>query len=416
MARLFVDISPLRESRSFRLLFTGHLASMLGNQLTIVAIAYQVYQITHSSLWVGLVSLFQLPFLIWGSLWGGAIGDRTDKKRILSLGGVVLAFLSAGLALNASLAHPQLWFIVTLSAGAAFGGGFVNPARNASIPRLVDANRLVAAYSLNQVGIQVATVVGPALSGVLLASLGVSWCYWLDVLSFVIFVVATVRMDSLPPSGGAATSSWRATKDGLAYLRSHRIAQGVYVADLNAMIFGMPRALFPAMGLTVFHGGPQLVGLFFAAPGVGALIGALTTGWVEHVDRRGRAVIWAVAGWGVAIALFGLSPWSSLALVALAVAGWADVISAVLRNAILQSRIEDQFRGRLSAIQIAVVTGGPRLGDLESGAVASLSSTAASVVSGGLACAIGAFVVAWHWRSFWFERASELESGDASRS
>jgi MFS family permease len=389
---------------------------MLGNQLTIVAIAYQVYQLTNSSLWVGLVSLFQLPFLIWGSLWGGAIGDRTDKRRILSIGGVVLAVLSAGLALNSLLTHPSLLAIVILSALAAFGGGFVNPARNASIPRLVPANKLVSAYSLNQVGIQVATVVGPAISGILLASLGVASCYWVDVTSFVVFVAATLRMESLPPSGGVATSSWQATKDGLAYLRTHKIAQGVYVADLNAMIFGMPRALFPAMGLSVFHGGPQLVGLFFAAPGAGALLGAITTGWVERVDRRGRAVIIAVMGWGAAIAVFGLSPWVGLALIGLAIAGWADVISAVLRNAILQSRIQDQFRGRLSAIQIAVVTGGPRLGDLESGAVAGLSSTTFSVVSGGLACVIGSVLVAWRWRSFWSEHASELESGDASHS
>jgi MFS family permease len=237
------------------------------------------------------------------------------------------------------------------------------------------------------------------------------------VASFVVFVVATLRMDPLPPSEGVtAISSWRSTKEGLAYLRTHKVAQGVYVADLNAMIFGMPRALFPAMGLTVFHGGPQLVGLFFAAPGIGALLGAVTTGWVERVDRRGRAVIVAVAGWGLAIALFGLSPWVGLALVGLAIAGWADVISAVLRNAILQSRIEDQYRGRLSAIQIAVVTGGPRLGDLESGAVAGITSTAVSVVSGGLACVVGSVFVAWHWRSFWNERASGLGLNDASHS
>ncbi len=390
---------------------------MLGNQLTVVAIAYQVYQLTHSSLWVGLVSLFQLPFLIWGSLWGGALGDRTDKRRILSIGGVVLALLSCGLALNSMLTHPSLVAIVLLSAGAAFGGGFVNPARNASIPRLVSPTKLVSAYSLNQVGIQVATVVGPAISGLLLAGFGVASCYWVDVASFVVFVGATLRMDPLPPSEGVTPiSSWRATREGLTYLRTHKVAQGVYVADLNAMIFGMPRALFPAMGLTVFHGGPQLVGLFFAAPGIGALLGAVTTGWVERVDRRGRAVIVAVAGWGAAIALFGLSPWVGLALVALAIAGWADVISAVLRNAILQSRIEDQYRGRLSAIQIAVVTGGPRLGDLESGAVAGITSTAVSVVSGGLACVVGSAFVAWHWRGFWNERASELGLNDASHS
>lgn len=389
---------------------------MLGNQLTVVAIAYQVYDITSSSLWVGVVSLIQLPFLIWGSLWGGAVGDRSDKRRILSIGGVVLAALSAALALNASLERPLLWPIIVFSSLAAFGGGFVNPARNASIPRLVSTQQLVAAYSLNQVVIQTATVVGPALSGILLATLGVASCYWLDVLSFVVFVVATLAMNPLPATGQVATSSWRATKDGMSYLRSHPIAQAVYLADLNAMIFGMPRALFPAVGLTIFHGGPELVGLLFAAPGVGALLGALTTGWVENIERRGRAVIWAVAMWGVAIAVFGLSPWVTMALIALAVAGYADVISAVLRNAILQSRIDDSFRGRLSAVQIAVVTGGPRIGDVESGAVARATSTQFSIVSGGVACVVGAAVVAWWFREFWNERASDAGLSDASHS
>lgn len=416
MARLLVDITPLRASRSFRLLFIGHLASMLGNQLTVVAIAYQVYDITSSSLWVGVVSLCQLPFLVWGSLWGGAVGDRADKRRILSLGGIGLAFISSGLAWNASRGHPSLWVVIVLSAIAAFGGGFVNPARNASIPRLVEPHQLVAAYSLNQVVIQTATVVGPAVSGVLLATRGVAACYWLDVISFVIFVVATRAMDPLPPSGASPMSSWRSTAEGLRYLRSHRVAQAVYFADLNAMIFGMPRALFPAVGLSVFHGGPQLVGLLFAAPGVGALLGALTTGWVEHIDRRGRAVIYAVAVWGGSIAVFGFAPWQELALLALACAGYADVISAVLRNAILQSRIDDSYRGRLSAIQIAVVTGGPRLGDLESGVVARGVGTQTSIVSGGLACVVGSFVLAHLYREFWEESASDAESSDASRS
>ena len=389
---------------------------MLGNQLTVVAIAYQVYDITHSSLWVGLVSMIQLPFLIWGSLWGGAVGDRADKRRILSIGGGVLAVFSAGMALNASLTRPALWPIILFSALAAFGGGFVNPARNASIPRLVSPQQLVAAYSLNQVVIQTATVVGPAVSGVLLATLGVASCYWLDVISFAIFVVATLAMDPLPPSGTVAASSWRATRDGLSYLRSHRIAQAVYVADLNAMIFGMPRALFPAMGIAVFHGGPQLVGLFFAAPGVGALLGALTTGWVEHIERRGRAVILAVGAWGAAVTLFGHAPWVAGALAALVVAGYADVISAVLRNAILQSRIDDAYRGRLSAIQIAVVTGGPRLGDLESGAVARVATPQFAIVTGGLACIVGSFLVAKYFGDFWRERASDVESSDASHS
>ena len=411
-----MDISPLRESRSFRLLFTGHLTSLLGSQLTIVAIAYQIYALTGSSLWVGLASLIQLPFLIWGSLWGGATSDRVDKRKVLAIGGAILSIFSAGLALNAQLSHPHLWIVIALSTLAAFGAGFVNPSRNASIPRLVRSDQLVAAYSINQVVIQIATVVGPALSGLLVASSGVAACYWIDVATFVVFSFVTLRMDALPPSGETPKSAMLATRQGLTYLRSHRIAQAVYVADLNAMIFGMPRALFPAVALTTFHGGPRLVGLLFAAPGAGALLGALTTGWVEGVERRGRAVVYAVMAWGLAIAVFGLSHSVTLSLVALAVAGWADVISAVLRNAILQSRISDEFRGRLSAIQMAVVTGGPRLGDLEAGAVASAESASFSVISGGLACVIGVGLMAMYYKSFWEERASQAAVGGASDS
>ena len=263
---------------------------------------------------------------------------------------------------------------------------------------------MVGAYSLNQVGIQIATVVGPALSGVLLATVGLSWCYWIDATSFLVVIGTSLALSPIVPLASAVrVSTLRAVRDGFSYVRSHVAAQCVYLVDLSAMVFGMPRALFPAVAATMYHGGPVTVGLLFAAPGVGALLGAVTTGWVERVSRRGRAVVLAVVLWGVAIALFGLSPWTWLGLVMLAVAGWADVISAVLRNTILQSSISDEFRSRISSIQMAVVTGGPRLGDLESGAVASATSTEISILSGGILCVLGAVAIV-RWRpAFWRE-------------
>jgi MFS family permease len=404
VARLFVDLSPLRESRDFRFLFGGQLVSMMGNQLTVVAIPYQVYTQTHSSLTVGLVSLIQLPLLISGSLWGGAVGDRVDRRKVMVACAIVLSLLSAGLALNAATSRPNLVLLIALAALAAGFAGFSNPARNAAIPRLVPATQLVGAYSLNQVGIQIATVVGPALSGVLLATVGLSWCYWIDATSFLVVIGTSLALSPIVPLASAVrVSTLRAVRDGFSYVRSHVAAQCVYLVDLSAMVFGMPRALFPAVAATMYHGGPVTVGLLFAAPGVGALLGAVTTGWVERVSRRGRAVVLAVVLWGVAIALFGLSPWTWLGLVMLAVAGWADVISAVLRNTILQSSISDEFRSRISSIQMAVVTGGPRLGDLESGAVASATSTEISIVSGGILCVLGAVAIV-RWRpAFWRE-------------
>ncbi|MEI8127489.1 MAG: MFS transporter, partial [Actinomycetota bacterium] len=316
MARLFVDLSPLRESRDFRFLFGGQLVSMMGNQLTVVAIPYQVYTQTHSSLTVGLVSLIQLPLLISGSLWGGAVGDRVDRRKVMVACAIVLSLLSAGLALNAATSRPNLVLLIALAALAAGFAGFSNPARNAAIPRLVPATQLVGAYSLNQVGIQIATVVGPALSGVLLATVGLSWCYWIDATSFLVVIGTSLALSPIVPLASAVrVSTLRAVRDGFSYVRSHVAAQCVYLVDLSAMVFGMPRALFPAVAATMYHGGPVTVGLLFAAPGVGALLGAVTTGWVERVSRRGRAVVLAVVLWGVAIALFGLSPCTWLGLV-----------------------------------------------------------------------------------------------------
>ena len=409
MSRLMVDLTPLKVSRDFRLLFGGQLVSMLGTSLTVVALPYQTYVLSHhNNFMVGLVSALGLPVLIAGALLGGAVGDRVDRRRILMRGSAALALASAGLGVNALFTHPSLVALIVLSLIAAGVGGFTNPARNAAIPQLVAADQLVAAYSINQIVIQVGAVVGPAISGVLLAGAGVSACYLIDAVTFIFLVLLTFRLRPLPASGSRpATSLLRSIGAGFSYLRTHRLAQCVYLVDLNAMIFGMPRALFPAMALSVYHGGTMTLGWLNAAPGIGALLGATTTGWVSGVKRRGRMIVIAVMTWGAGIALFGLSPGVVVGCAALAVAGYADVISAVLRNTILQSTITNDYRSRLSSIQIAVVTGGPRLGDLESGVVASIGGTVTSVISGGLLATAGAAALAWWRPDFWRERPTE---------
>jgi len=262
----------------------------------------------------------------------------------------------------------------------------------------------VAAYSFNQIVIQVATIVGPALAGVLIASVGLSWTYGLDAASFVVLLGTALLLRPIPPEHGGQRAGVRSILEGMAFLKGRQVLQGVYLVDLNAMIFGMPRALFPALAAGLFHVGPGGLGLLYAAPGVGALLGASTTGWAEDIERRGRAVVVAVIVWGAAVAVMGMVPWLWVALVLLAIAGWADVISAVLRNTILQSSIPDAMRSRLSSFQMAVVQGGPRLGDAEAGGVAALSSTEFSVVSGGVACVVGAILVARLLPGFWSER------------
>ena len=409
--RILVDPAPLRESRDFRLLFFGQLVSTIGSQLTVVAIPFQVYAQTRSSFQVGAISVAQLIPLVAGSLIGGSLGDAMDRRTLLLVSSVALMFSSGALALNALATHPAIWALYVISSVAAGLTGFSNPARNSIVPHLVGKANLVAALSFLQVLFQVGAIVGPAVAGLLIGHTGVTWVYGIDALTFLAVIVATAMMRPIPPTAGAARPGLKSIIDGIRYLRGRPVMQGAYLIDINAMVFGMPRALFPAIGLTVLHGGPSVVGYLFAAPGAGSLIGAVTTGWVERIDRRGHAVIVAVIIWGLAITAFGFTHILGLSLALLAVAGWADVISAVLRNTILQTVVPEHFRSRIVSIQLAVVQGGPRLGDLESGGVASLAGTQFSVVSGGALCVVGAVALALATPGFRHHRASDMPGG-----
>jgi MFS family permease len=387
--RLFVDLSPLRESRDYRLLFGGEAVSWLGRQATVVAVSYQVYVLTKSSLAVGMLGLANLGPLAALSLAGGAIADAVDRRKLLLVTQVLLCLTSVGLALNASVASPAVWPIFVLSALAAGLSGIDLPTRNAMIPRMVGRDAIPAASALGQILMQVGFVVGPALAGLVIARVSLASAYWLDVSTFVVSIAAVSFLRAQPPEGGGTRAGVASVREGLRYLRGRRLLVSTFVIDIDAMVFGMPRALFPALGTGLYGGGAATVGLLYAAPGFGALVGALLTGWVTRVRRQGRAVIVSVVGWGAAIAAFGLVHWLPVGLVLLAFAGAADVISAVFRNTILQINVPDALRGRLSAVHIAVVTGGPSLGDAEAGAVAALVSAPFSVVTGGVACMLG---------------------------
>jgi MFS family permease len=392
--RLFIDLTPLRRSRDFRWLIAGELVSVLGTQLTTVAVPYQVYRLTHSSLDVGLVSLFQLFPLIAGSLLGGSVVDTMDRRRLLMMAQVLPALCSAGLAVNTDLG-TSLWPLFVLPAASAGFSPLDNAARSAIIPRLVRRSELSTANAMFQSLFQFGLVVGPAVAGLLLAGAGVRFVYWMDVASFGAAASGAFMMSPQPPRGATAhRAGLRSIIEGLRFVRGQQAIQGAYVIDINAMVFGMPRALFPALATKLFGGGATTLGLLYAAPGAGALIGALTTGWVSRIQRQGLAVIVAVIAWGAAITAFGLVDWLPAALALLAAAGCADVISAVFRSTIIQLAVPDALRGRLAGLQIAVVTGGPRIGDLEAGAVATGFSDTISVVSGGLACIAGALVLA----------------------
>lgn len=401
-SKLFVDVAPLRKSPDYRYLFIGQTISVVGNSVTIVAIPFQTYQLTHSSLQVGLVSFAQLIPLVLGSLLGGAYGDAHDRRSIIMVASLASVITALGLTINAAQLH-SLAAIYVISAAAAFFLGFANPARASAIPMLIEPEDLVAANSLNQMTFQIGSIIGPALAGVIIASAGLFWTYSIDTVTFLIYVFATWMMKPLPPTPGARRPGIGAIAEGFRFLKGRQIIQGIYIMDLDAMIFGAPVALFPALAADVFKVGPTGLGLLYAAPAIGAFLGAGTTGWVAAVRRRGRGVVIAIIVWGLAITAFGCTHWLVLGCVFLAVAGWADVISAVLRGTMLQRHVPDEFRGRLSSFQMAVVQGGPRLGNAESGAVASLSSPGFSVISGGIACVVGALVLARLMPNFWNE-------------
>lgn len=392
--RILPDLSPLRDSRQYRLLWTGQLVSFLGRQVTVVAVPLHVFLLTDSSLAVGMLGIAQFVPLLAFSLVGGAVADAMDRRKLLLVTQALLASTSVGLALNATGGDPAVWPLYVLTGAAAGLSAIDSPTRTAAIPGLVRRDQLPAALALNQVLYQVGQVVGPAVGGVAIARFGFAAAYWVDAVSFLAAAVAVVRMDPMVPAGGGTRAGVRSIAEGLRFLKGRRALQGTFLVDINAMVFGMPRALFPELGTAVFGGGAATVGLLNAAPAAGALVGALTTGWVSGVRRPGVAVLWAVAVWGLAIAAFGLVPWLPVALALLALAGAADVVSAVFRNTILQLEAPDRLRGRLNAVHIAVVTGGPRLGDAEAGAVAALAGTRFSVVSGGLACVVGVAALA----------------------
>ncbi|MFQ5554304.1 MAG: MFS transporter [Acidimicrobiia bacterium] len=392
--RFFVDITPLRSSRQYRLLFSGQIVSLIGRQLTVVAAPIQVFQLTGSTLAVGLLGLAQFPALLLGSILGGTLSDAMDRRRLLVVTQVLLGATTVGLALNASLSAPSTTAVYALTAANALLSGIDAPARTASVPRLVPTSLLPAAYALQVLMFQSATAVGPAIAGVVIAQVSIAAAFWVDTATFAVALLTLLLMKPLAAPEDGARPGFRSIVEGIRFLRTKQELKGVFVIDINAMVFGMPRALFPEIGIEVLGGGAATVGLLFAAPGIGATVAALTSGWVARIRRAGIATTVAVVVWGLGVAAFGVTSSVALAVVFLALAGAGDAVSAVFRQTILQVTTPDRLRGRLSAVQIAVVAGGPRIGDAEAGVVAAGFGPRIAAWSGGLASALGAIVVA----------------------
>jgi MFS family permease len=401
VARFFADITPLRRHRQFRRLWLGQVVSGMGSQLTIVAVSYQAYRLSHSTLVVGLIGLGQLVPLLAGAIWGGALADAFDRRKVLVVTQLAMAAASAGLVVNAAFPHPAVWPLFVCTAAAAGFQGVDWPARRAALPMLVPPEDMTDAIALQTMIQQLALVVGPAVAGVAIAEIGLSAVFGIDVATFAVALVVAVLLPALVPKGGGTPMGLKSMADGFRHLKGQRLLASTYLIDLNAMIFGMPRAVFPALGTELFGGGAGVVGLLYAAPGAGALLGSFVTGWCSRVRRQGRAIAACVVVWGGSIALVGVIPVLWIGLGLLALAGAADVISAVLRQAVQQRTVPDHLQGRLSGTFFAVVAGGPRLGDAETGLAAELGGAQFAVWSGGLACVVGVAVLLWRVPVLW---------------
>lgn len=397
--RLFIDTTPLRVSPDFRRLWIGQGVSSLGLMITFAALPYQVYHQTGSSLAVGLLGLAQFGPLLLFSLAGGALADSLDKRRLLLAVTAIGMVCSSLLAANAALEHPQLWVCYVLGAVSSGVIAASYPALRSLLPFLVGEELRPAAFALQATYGSFGMMAGPAVGGVLIAAFGLTSAYAVDAATYGIAFVVFAGMAAAPPVPGASRASTTSVLEGLRFLRSHSVVMSIFAIDLLAMVFGMPRALFPALADRL-GGGPALYGLLHSSVAAGAFIASLLSGWTARVRHQGRAVLWAVALWGAAIAVAGLSLEPLIVLLMLAIAGAADMVSAVFRSSIAASVTPDELRGRVSGVELAVYAGGPVLGDVEAGVVGGLAGVQFAIVSGGLACIAAAAVFAVKVRSF----------------
>jgi MFS family permease len=395
LRRFLVDLSPLRSSRDFRRLWFGQGVSYVLGEVTYVALPFQVYQLTKSTFAVGAIALVELVPLLSLTFIGGAAADALDRRRLLVWTELGTAASVAGLLVNAALAHPRVEACFALAFFAAAFSSLGVGASRSLIPRLVPPDQITAALALNSMYSNLGSVLGPALGGVLISAIGLAGAYAFGLAGFLASLTAFWLLPAIVPLGDAVPPGLHSVLEGFRYLRRQRVVLGCFLVDTNAMVFGMPSALFPAIALGHLHAGARAVGYLYAAPAAGALIASLFSGWLAHIRRQGITILVAAILWGVAIAVFGfaLSLWAALLL--LAAAGAADAVSAVLRNTIMFATTPDALQGRVSAAYLAQVTSAPRLGNLEAGGLASLTSIRFSVVSGGIACVVGCALLAF---------------------
>jgi MFS family permease len=400
LARHAIDTRPLALP-AFRRLFLGEGTASVGSMLTQVAVPVQVYAISRSSLWVGMVGLAGLLPLIAFGLYGGAIADAVDRRLLYLWSSVGTWLVTLALLVQTLLGLGSVALILGLVAVQAAGFAISDSTRGAIIPRIVAPDLIPAANALNYTIGTIGGVLGPLVAGVLVTlPHGFGYAYGTDALLFTTALYSALRLPGMRPTGSGARLGLRAVADGLAFIAGRPVLIMSFVVDICAMVLAMPRSLFPAVAEERFHG-PIGLGLLYAAIPIGSVVAGLASGWIGRVRRQGVALTIAVIGWGAAVAVSGLAHQLWLMALLLAVAGAADLVSAVLRQSIMQTYAPDQLRGRMQGVYTVVVSGGPRLGDLRAGGMATALSASLSWTAGGIACVVIVAIAAPLVRPFW---------------
>jgi MFS family permease len=388
---MLIDLTPLRISRDYRLLFFGQLISAFGTAMSFVVVPVQVYQLTGSTLLVGLLSASEFVLILLMAFVGGAYADFIDKRRMLRLTEIGQTLVTATLVFNATLARPQVWLLFVCAALHAGLAALQRPSFEALMQKIVTPDLMASISALNSLRWNVTTILGPSLAGIILARFGAGTAYSIDLLTFIASLTAVFLIRATPaPKQTEERPTLKSVVEGVHYAWRRKELLGTYLIDMNAMFFGMPTALFPAVAANF---GAETVGLFYAAPSVGALLATLTSGWAKRVHRHGLYVSLAAALWGVAMIFFGFANNLYVALFCLALAGGFDMISGVFRMTIWSQTIPHHLRGRLAGLEMISYTSGPKLGDAEAGLVAALFSVRTSVVSGGILCVLGTIII-----------------------
>jgi len=410
LARLLPDFGPARDHPAFRRLLAGGLLSSLGGSMTSFAVVLQVWDLSRSSLAVGLLGLTFVPVLVVGLL-GGSAADVVDRRKLALVTSLGLMAVSAMFAAQAYAGLGLLWPLYLLAMVQAVLQAASAPARRTFVPRLVPPDQLTAAIALNTLSGRITMLFGPALAGLIAAAWGLKTCYAVDTVSFVASLYATARLPAMRPPGPAgsrqrARPSLPAAAEGLRFIGRRPLLVAAFLTDLDAMLLGLPVAVFPALNAAHFGGSPRTLGLLNAAVGVGGLLSAVLSGPAARVRRQGRGMLAGTMIWGAAIAVFGATGSLAVALLMLAVAGAADTLTVTFRSSMVQAVTPDEFRGRVSSVEYIIGTGGAPLGNVESGTVASLTSPAVSAVSGGLGCLAIAGLIGLLYPAFVRYRAS----------